>query len=196
MIRMGRKPHFERNDFLQAALEIVSERGPGSLTIAALAERAKAPVGSVYHRFFSREALLAEMWITIAESFQQGFMKALKRDGLEAALYTATWARSHLNEARVLLLYRREDLISGNRQEDIKARAEKLARDLEKGLVSFAKNNFGSAGKENLRRAVFALIDVPLAAVKPHLQKGEPPPGFLDGFIRRSYAAVMEGDRK
>jgi hypothetical protein len=123
-------------------------------------------------------------------------METLKSNGLEAALFTATWARSHLNEARVLLLYRREELASGNWQEDIKERAANLARGLEIGLVSFAKKKFGSSGKENMRRSVFALIDVPLAAVKPHLQKGEPPPQFLDGLISRSYAAVMEGDRK
>jgi len=196
MIRMGRKPYFERNDFLTAALDIVSETGPGSLTIAALAGRIEAPVGSVYHRFVSREVLLAELWIRIAEPFQRGFLDALARDGLEAALYTAKWVRGHLNEGRVLLLYRREELVAGNWPEDVKEHAAELTRELEKGLVSFTRKTFGSAGRENVRRAVFALIDVPLAAVKAHLQKGEPPPEFLDDLIRRSYAAVTEGYRK
>lgn len=193
---MGRKPYFERDDFINAALDIVSETGPGSLTIAALAARTRAPVGSVYHRFSSREVLLAELWVRIAESFQQGFLAALSRDGLEAALYTARWARGHLNEGRVLLLYRREELVAGNRPQDVKEHAANIARELEKGLVSFTKRHFGSANKENLRRAVFALIDVPLAAVKTHLQKGERPPQFLDDLIRKSFGAVMKGDMK
>jgi len=193
---MGRKPYFGRDDFLNAALDIVSETGPGSLTIAALAARTRAPVGSVYHRFASREVLLAELWIRIAESFQRGFMDALSRDGLEAALYTSKWVRAHLNEGRVLLLYRREELVSGNWPEDVTEHAANLARELEKGLVSFAKKTFGSANRENVRRAVFALIDVPLAAVKAHLQKGEPPPEFLDELVRTNYVAVTQGDRK
>lgn len=193
---MGRKPYFGREDFLNAALDIVSETGPGSLTVAALAARIKAPVGSVYHRFMSREVLLAELWIRIASSFQQGFLEALERDGLDAALYTARWARAHLNEGRVLLLYRREELVSGSWPEDVKEHAAKLSGDLNKGLLSFARKNFGSASKENVRRAVFALIDVPLAAVKMHLQKGEPPPEFLDDLIGKNYAAVTKGDRK
>ncbi len=193
---MGRKPYYERDDFLSAALDIISESGPGSLTIAALAGRTKAPVGSVYHRFASREVLLAELWIRTAESFQRGFLEALISDGLEAALYTAKWVRGHLTEGRVLLLYRREELVAGNWPEDVKEHAANLARTLEKGLVSFTRKTFGSAGRENVRRAAFALIDVPLAAVKAHLQKGEPPPEFLDDLIRRNYVAVTEGYRK
>lgn len=193
---MGRKPYFERDDFLNAALDIVSEKGPGSLTIAALAARLKAPVGSVYHRFASREVLLAELWIRIAQSFQRGFLEALNRDGLDAALYTAKWVRSHLNEGRILLLYRREELVAGTWPEDVKEHAASLAGELEKGLVSFAKKQLGGAGRENIRRAVFALIDVPLAAVKRHLQKGEPPPEFLDDLVRVNYAAIIKGDLK
>lgn len=189
-------PHFGREDFLNAALDIVSESGPGSLTIAALAARIKAPVGSVYHRFMSREVLLAELWLTIAASFQRGFLEALERDGLDAALYTVRWVRAHLNEGRVLLLYRREELVAGNWPEDVREHAAQLAGDLEKGLIAFTKKNFGSAKKENVRRSVFALIDVPLAAVKRHLQKSEPPPDFLDELISDNYAAVMKGDRR
>lgn len=190
---MGRKPYFGRDDFLNAALAIVSESGPGSLTIAALAARTGAPVGSVYHRFASREVLLAELWIGIARSFQRGFLEALDRDGLEAALYTAKWARSNLNEGRVLLLYRREELVAGAWPDDVKEHAADLARELEKGLVSFAKRQFGGARRESIRRAVFALMDVPLAAVKTHLEKGEPPPAFLDELIRANYLAVTKG---
>ncbi len=193
---MGRKPYFGRDDFLKAARDIVSETGPGSLTIAALARRAGAPVGSVYHRFTSREVLLAELWISIADSFQRGFLEALDRDGLEAALYTAKWVRSHLNEARILLLHRREELVAGAWPEEVKEHAENLAGDLEKGLISFSKRQLGGAGRENIRRAIFALIDVPLAAVKGHVQKGEPPPEFLDDLIRINYRAIIKGDLK
>ena len=192
---MGRKAHFKRDEFIDAAMRMVAEKGPGALTVSALASGMKAPIGSVYHRFPSRDVLLAEMWIRVVESFQQGFLEALACNGLLASLHTVNWVREHPNEGRLLLLYRREDLLYGDWPEHLKDHVERLSRELDSGIRSFVEKRFGSLTKETLRRATFALVDVPLAAVRQHLQEGQPPPGIVDELVRETYLAIIRGDK-
>jgi AcrR family transcriptional regulator len=176
---------------MDAAVRMVAEKGPGALTVSSLAKGMKAPIGSVYHRFPSRDVLLAETWIRIVESFQREFLETLARDGLQAALHTIQWVREHPREARILLVFRREELVSGPWPEHLKGQVVRLSRELDSGIRSFAKKQFGNAGKETLRRATFSLVDVPLAAVRRHLQDGESPPAVIDEVVRETYLATM-----
>jgi AcrR family transcriptional regulator len=64
---MGRKAHFKRDEFIDAAMRMVAEKGPSALTVSALASGMKAAIGSVYHRFPSRDVLLAQLWIRIVD---------------------------------------------------------------------------------------------------------------------------------
>jgi hypothetical protein len=92
-------------------------------------------------------------------------------------------------------VYRREELVAGPWPEQLKGRVASLCRELDSGIRSFTKKQFGHAGKKALRRATFALVDVPLAAVRRHLQDGESPPAILDEMVRETYLATMgEGD--
>ena len=59
---MGRAK-FSQSDFLGAALAIASEHGPAAVTVASISERLKAPTGSFYHRFASRNVLLGALWL-------------------------------------------------------------------------------------------------------------------------------------
>ena len=105
---------FDRDDFLDAALAIVAERGPPAVTVASIIERINAPTGSFYHRFASRDVLLGELWLRTVLAFQEGLMPLLDAgDGLCAALYIPQWVRTHMNEGRVLLLYHRDDFVQG-----------------------------------------------------------------------------------
>jgi AcrR family transcriptional regulator len=47
------------------------------VTVSAVAKRLKAPVGSFYHRFTSRNLLLGELWLEAVLAYQQGFMAAI-----------------------------------------------------------------------------------------------------------------------
>lgn len=193
---MGRKPRFTEDSFTKTALEIVSQHGPDGLTIAAVARRAKAPVGSVYHRFPSKDLLVAELWLQTVESFQEGFLELLKqRKGLGAALYTPRWVRQHVNEARLLVLHRRDELMSEEWPEQLAERAVRLARDLDRGIKQFTKAFVGEVTDHNLQRAIFALVDVPYAAVRRHLQAGELPPEIVDELVQETYSALI-GEKK
>ncbi|MDO9515894.1 MAG: TetR/AcrR family transcriptional regulator [Syntrophales bacterium] len=193
---MGRKALYTRDQFVDAALKLLAEGGPGSVTIKAVAEETGAPVGSVYHRFLSRNILLAELWLRIIDLFQVEFLEALAQgDGLRAALYTPQWVRKHPKEGKVLLMYRQEDLASGTWPEDIRERALSLREELNEGIRSFVKHRFGRVTEQNFSRAVFALFDVPHGAVRRYMEVDTVPPKQVDDLVRETYDAVMGGDR-
>src|SRR5260370_34976582 len=110
---MGRAK-FDEAVFKGAALAIASERGPLAVTVASITERLKAPTGSFYHRFSSRDVLLGELWLQTGLDFQQGTTAALDAgDGLAAALHTPAWAVGHLGERRPLRAHHPDELAPG-----------------------------------------------------------------------------------
>src|SRR5438105_14595385 len=145
---MGR-PKFANEDFLDAALAIAAERGPPAVTVGAISERLRAPVGSFYHRFASRDLLLGELWLRTVLDFQQGITAALDAgDGLRAALHTPAWVRGHLNEARLLLLYHRDDFLQGGWPEALRDGVAAQTRHMESRLSRFAQLVFCRARRD------------------------------------------------
>jgi len=190
---MGRA-RFDQAGFLAAARELIAERGPAAVSVDAVAERLNAPKGSFYYRFASRDALLGELWLKTVLDFQEGFVAAIEAgDGLRAALHTPAWARRHLDDARLLMLYSRHDFVQGDWPGPLKRGVAAQAERFEGCLKTFARGAFGRAGATELRRAAFVLAEVPLAAIKPHLKRREPPPRLVDELIARTYRAIVEG---
>ncbi len=189
---MGRKAYFQHEEFIEAAIQIIAEGGPGALTIAALAKRINAPVGSVYHRFPSRDAVLAELWLNIIESFQSKFLIKLQEGGLQATLSTLQWVRLYPNEARIMLLHRIEDLTSDKWPKDMQKHARRLAKELHDGMLAFTKKQFGSVTKENIERVTFALYDAPIGIIRRYLRDNKIPPASVNKLIRETYEAVIE----
>src|SRR3954468_20093113 len=109
---MRTRPSVGHAAFLTAARHIAAEDGPGAVTVTSVTERVGAPSGSFYYRFASRDLLLAELWLTTALAFQKGFVAAIRAgDGLSAALHTPRWVRAHFDNARLFLLYHRNDFV-------------------------------------------------------------------------------------
>ena len=152
---MGRAK-FREMDFLAAARAIASAEGPAAVTIASISARLKAPTGSFYHRFASRDALLGELWLQTVLDFQQGISAALDAgDGLRAALHTPAWVRAHPDQARLLLLYDRRDFVQGEWPEKLRERVAEMTQRMETGSQRRARVIFGEGGREEVRtRAV------------------------------------------
>jgi len=190
---MGRA-QFDHAGFLAAAREVATERGPVAVTVDSVTERLKAPKGSFYYRFASRDALLGELWLTTVLAYQEGFVAAIEAgDGLRAALHTPAWSRRRLDDARLLLLYSRHDFVHGPWPAALKRGVADQAQRFETCLRRFARQAFGRAGPPQLRRAAFVLAEVPIAAVKPHLQRREPPPPLIDELIAKTFYAIVGG---
>jgi AcrR family transcriptional regulator len=183
---------FSQEDFIAAALAIVAEQGPSAVTVGSISERLQSPTGSFYHRFASRDVLLGELWLRTVLEFQQGVRAAIDAgDGLRAALHTPAWVRAHLDKARLLLLYHRDDFVHGEWPEQLREGAAALTQGVQTGSARYARLVFGRAGAEERRLAQFLLSEVPLAAVRQHLLRREPPPPLVDALIRLTYRAVV-----
>jgi AcrR family transcriptional regulator len=188
---MGRA-RFEHADFLDAARTLAIEHGPAAVTVGSVTQHLGAPVGSFYHRFASRDVLLAELWLTTVLAFQEGFVTAIEAgDGLAAALHTPYWARANLQAACFLLLHHRDDFVRGEWPEALKLRVAAQAQQVESCVKRFARERFDSTDSAHLRRASFVLLEVPLAAVRPHLRRVERPPAIVDELIRTTYSAIV-----
>ena len=183
---------FVEADFLDAALAVAVEQGPAAATVASISERLKAPTGSFYHRFASRDVLLGTLWLKTVLDFQQGISAALAAgDGLAAALHTPNWARTHLDEARLLLVFDREDFVAGNWPEQLRKRVAEMTRRMKNAASRNALVVFDRDGVEERRLAKFLIAEAPVAAVRDHLKRGEAPPQIVDRMIRTTYLAIV-----
>jgi AcrR family transcriptional regulator len=172
---------------------LAAHGGPASVTIASVAEQAGAPTGSVYHRFASREELMAATWLSAAASFQAGLLEALRgpseQPGVEAALFAVRWARAEPVAARLVILYRRQDFF-GDVPDRLRPEAEKLTAELDEALSAFAHDSLGGGGLAAKERAAFLLIDLPSAAVRRYLAAGITPPPEVEVFVRQASLAM------
>ncbi|MGH8200806.1 MAG: TetR/AcrR family transcriptional regulator [Steroidobacteraceae bacterium] len=186
------KAAFDNADFIEAARILASARGPAAVTVESLTRRLGAPKGSFYHRFASRDLLLGELWLATVLAYQEGFVAAIEAgDGLAAALHTPAWVRQHGDDARVLLLHSRHDFIQGEWPAPLRRGVRDQAAHFKECLSRFARQAFGRADAEELRRASFVLTEVPVAAVKEHIRRREPPPPLVDELIAATYHAIV-----
>ena len=183
---------FAETDFYAAALAIAAQHGPDAVTVASISERLKAPTGSFYHRFASRDFLLGNLWLKTVLDFQQGVSAALDaEDGLAAALHTPRWSREHLDEARLLLVFDREDFVAGTWPEELRERVAAMTRRMRNAASRRARVVFGRDGAEEKRLADFLISNVPVAAVREHLNRREAPPPIVDQMICTTYSAIV-----
>jgi AcrR family transcriptional regulator len=192
---MGRPAKFDSEQMLDAAAGLVARGGPSRATVAAIAEQLEAPSGSIYHRFESRDLLLARLWIRTVRRAQEGFVATLDGPDLadaarQAALHIPRWARSHLDEATVLLLYRREDL-AAQWPAELGAEVSGLNDDVTAAVRRFTKRRYGRITGGHLQTVAFALVDVPYAASRRYLLAGKPPPRAVDDLVLRACEATL-----
>jgi AcrR family transcriptional regulator len=197
---MPRPAKHAHAQILDAAAAIVSRQGPNAATVNAIAHAIGAPNGSIYHRFRTRDELLGRLWLRTAARFQDAFAEELKRPdamqaGLHAALSIARVARLDAEAAGIMLLYRREDFLSGAWSRELTAEAERLGAQAKDGLDGLTRRLFGKLNTAHRQVTSFATLDVPYAAVRRFVGKGEPPPPLVDRLITNAYGAVMAEER-
>lgn len=190
-----RRSKFTEDQILDAALRLVATGGPAAATIGAIAELLGAPSGSIYYRFASRDLLLAQLWMRTIKRFQAGFLAALAHDDLEeaalgAALHVVRWEREHADEARVMLLFRREDLAARWPQE-LGDELATLNREVQAAMADYAQRRYGEASAEAVQRVYFALAEVPYSAGRRYLLAGEAPPPIADELVTTTVRCVL-----
>lgn len=163
---------------LDAALAILQREGMRALSASRVCQELGAPSGSLYHRFASRDALLAELWLRCAERFQSGYFAALSAPGDPrlAAHAAVRWfierARAAPAETRVLMSYRREDLSDGDWPATVQVRARALAVAHKQARADYAARLLWPDGQVDVPRLEYALLGLPYAAVHAESRAG------------------------
>src|SRR5215471_1696215 len=124
--RMGREAKFAREELLRAAAVEAAMGRP--VTIQTLAAASGATVGSIYHRFASREEILSQAWLLAVRGFQSAFVPALDaaaraEDGVAAALVVPRWSRENPELASLLTLRRQEDFLDDRTPANVRREA-------------------------------------------------------------------------
>ncbi|WP_048648999.1 TetR/AcrR family transcriptional regulator [Nitratireductor soli] len=168
---MSRKSLFSDDRVFEAVGRLMAEQG--ALTTTAVQQAVGLSTGSLYHRFGSREGLLAETWLFALRAFQPHFIKALEMPGTavgEIAAVTPRFCRDHRAEALILACGSRRQFMN-------EATPVSIVRHIdETNAKTFA------AFDAYIRRQGFdpdacrmALIAFPLAAVQQYLPEHEVP---------------------
>jgi AcrR family transcriptional regulator len=191
-----RAPKFDEEQIITVAGLLMAAHGPSGATIGAIAQSVGAPTGSIYHRFASRDILLATVWLRAAAAFQNAVFERLagatpREAGLEAALYMAERVREHPGEARLLLLHRRKDFVDRGWPATFRRRAAQLAQQIETELRAFSRRLCGREDARTVRMVAYAVIEAPFAAIRRHVAAKESPPPYVDLLIRATYEGIM-----
>ena len=197
---MGRLARHAEATILESAKRVSAEVGPHKLTIAAVAARAGAPVGSIYHRYASRDEILATVWLDLVEEFQGRFLAALAGDdpveaGLAAVRFTCRWVRRHPREARLMLMHRREDFAAERWSKIHRRRAQALTTKAHETLQRYACRLLGRGGPAELRSVRFALVDVPTAALRRDIAAGVTPAKGVEALLLDTCAYALRRTR-
>ena len=170
------------------------ESGARAATLDGIVAASGAPKGSIYHRWPTLNDLLAAMWIRAVRRSQESFLAALgDRDPVDgavaAALTVHDFAQAHPADARLLASLRRKDLIDSDPA--LKTSLEELNRPLEAAILELARRLHGRATRTALEQTTFAVIDLPLGAVRRHLIAGTPLPSSLRAQLEAAVRAAL-----
>ena len=155
---MGRRATFSSRQLVKQAVLLAAEGGPAAVTMKGVAAAAGAPSGSLYHRFDSRAALLAEVWRDALVKFQRDFWQHAceQQDAGEIAAITVRWARRQRRYAKILLLNAAIDFVVPACPAELQASIKEQQQVAARHMAVLAKRLLGSADAAAMERTVFA----------------------------------------
>jgi AcrR family transcriptional regulator len=182
---------------LDAARTLVLRDGPRATSIAAIARESGAPIGTLYHRFGSRDGLLAAAWLRALEAFQQRALAAAENpEPLEAAVSMASsqisFAREQPEDARLLLTLRRSDLLDADPDDSFRARLDAINAPLAASLAGLTE---ALRGSDDIRAAddiTRAVVDLPNAAIRRYTLDGHELPSWLEQDIAAAARRLLQ----
>ena len=172
---------------LDAARTIALRDGPRATSVAAIAHESGAPAGTLYHRFGSRDRLLQAAWLRALDRFRGEVLGAAgDPDPVEAGVAMAgaavRFARRWPDDARMLAVVRRNDLLDGGPDLDFQDRLAAVNAPLTEALGRVA-SGLGRTTKRTRETVVAAIVDLPEAAIRRHTRDGERVPPWLETSI-------------
>ncbi len=179
--------------------ELLAEGGRAALTIRALAARAGASNGSIYHSFGSLDAVIGRAWLRRAEQFL-----ALQRAAVDAALLrddprgavqaaadaTAQLAEQDLRAAHLLVVLSRDEVLTDALPTEVADRLRALDAALLDTLRTLARAVFGRAGAAPVDVITACVVRLPAALLFPDVRAGRVRQGSRDQ-LAAAVAAVL-----
>lgn len=189
MVRLAK---FTEAQLVESAIDVAAQCGIQSASMSAIATRAGAPIGSVYHRFDSRGTILASAWLRVKADFRQEVASCWQGgDSWDGVASLLDWCRRKPVYARFLLLGDDASIVEAGLSPETLAALESEQAELdvcfEKCALAFQGDVAADALAPMLR---FILIDSPVAIVKPYLTHNQPIPDCVDAILRASHDAV------
>ena len=162
----------------------------GDLRLQELAAKTNVSIGSLYHRYGSREGLLASAWLDALYAFQEQFIQAISSDkvraGEDTALVTPRFCRSEPDRARILTCCRLEEFTSPKTPSDSLKEIDEANQRLFAAVKQFARKKGYSHTSCQLGMVAF-----PLAAVKMYLPH-KPVPKEIDRHVTAAYRSAIK----
>jgi AcrR family transcriptional regulator len=198
---MGRLRLYTSDQILDGARGLVLGDGVAAATIGNIARASGAPPGSIYYRFDSREALLAELWMRAVERAQRhciGAVEAVTEAGGEpteavvaGGLSIFDFVLSEPADAQLLVSMRRTDLIRSPLPPPLVERLRALNRPVARLVGRLAGQLFGQSSPQARELVTLAVFDIPYGAVRRHLQAGAAPPAAHRAYVELAIRAVL-----
>jgi AcrR family transcriptional regulator len=172
---------FSTDAILDAARELIVDRGVRGATVEAIARGAGVPIGSIYHRFDSVGELIARTWLRAVERSQRRALAVPVsiEEPLASAEAVALAMYDHcLAEPQdTLLLDRlgRADLLAMNLG-PLRAELEVVNERVEALMASLARALYGRADARTRDLVLLGLVDLPHGFAQRQLISGAPAP--------------------
>ena len=191
----------DTDQILDAARTIALRDGPRATSVAAIAHESGAPAGTLYHRFGSRDGLLQAAWLRALDRFHsevlgpggdpppEGEADAVEV-GVAMAVAAVRFARRWADDARLLAVVRRGDLLDGGADAEFQERLAAMNAPLVEAIGRVA----GGLGRTTARAretVVAAIVDLPEAAVRRHTRDGGTVPSWLEESIAASARRLL-----
>jgi AcrR family transcriptional regulator len=193
---MPRPVTHDTERILDAARAVVLRDGNRAASIGAIAAESGAPVGTLYNRFESREALLAETWFRALGRFQAAYLQESSKTahdpvetGVAMAVSVVRFARTHADDARLLLTLRREDVFSAGPGHE--ERLEAMNAPLRKAIQRLTRRLHGRAGAREVARVTLAVVDLPYGAIRRHARESGAMPTWLEDEVADTARALL-----
>jgi AcrR family transcriptional regulator len=164
---------------LDAAEELLVERGRARLTVRALAERSGASNGSIYHAFGSLETVAGAAWLRRARQFLDLQRAAVAEAGADgraavqaAADAPARLAAQELRAARLLFRLQRDELLTDAVAPEVADGLRALDAALLDTLRRLARAAFDREDGGAVAVVTTCVVRLPTALLLPEIRGG------------------------
>ncbi len=184
---MGRLSTVQDGNVFAAVGALLASRG--AVTLQTIVGETGVSIGSLYHRYGSREGLLAQTWLDAVKAFQAGFLAALQTGdenaGEHAARATPQFCRAERARAIILSCCRQSEFLSDATPEDLREEIASVNKQAGAALRQYAHRTGYS-----LEACRLGLVAFPLGAVRLYLPDRRIPKTIDDYVVRAFWSAV------